>query len=261
MAEQGHQSETTILGRRSLEQDHARLAEVLKAEMSVLDVGCGTGAITVGIARAVGSKGLVVGLDRDTGMVDLAREQHSGVANLRFEVGDILNLELEENFDVVAAARTLQWVSNPGLAVSAMTKSTRSGGLVVVLDYNHSQNRWEPEAPAEFHMFYAAFLKWRAQNGWDNEMGDHLPQMFQAAGLTDVTSQRADQLAERGMPDFNQQVELWPRVIDNIGQKLIEAECIEEEQLQSAKFSFEEFSQNTLKTQVLAMRSVLGRKT
>ncbi len=130
MAEQRHQSETTILGRRSLEQDHQALALVLRAGMSVLDVGCGTGAITVGIARAVGSEGLVLGLDRDTGMIDLAREQHGGVANLRFEVGDVLNLGLEAKFDVVSAARTLQWVSNPGLAVSGMAGEPRAGELL-----------------------------------------------------------------------------------------------------------------------------------
>ena len=228
--------------------------------MSVLDVGCGTGAITVGIARAVGSGGLVVGLDRDTGMIDLAREKHGGETNLRFEVGDVLDLASKERFDVVAAARTLQWVSNPGLAVSGMANVTKSGGMVVVLDYNHSRNRWEPGAPAEFQVFYAAFLKWREQNGWDNEMGDHLPLLFEEAGLQEVESREADQAAERGCDGFEDKVELWPRVIENIGAKLIEAKYIDEDLLHSARIKFEDFAANTLKTQVLAMRSVVGRK-
>lgn len=228
--------------------------------MSVLDVGCGTGAITVGIARAVGGEGLVVGIDRDAGMIDLAREQHGGETNLRFEVGDALDLVSKESFDVVAAARTLQWVSNPGLAVSGMAKVTKSGGRVVVLDYNHGQNRWEPEAPAEFLAFYSAFLKWRADNGWDNEMGDHLPAMFEEAGLLEVESQEADQVAECGSAGFAEKVELWPRVIENIGIKLIEAEYIDEDLLHSARIRFEDFAAHTLKTQVLAMKSVVGRK-
>ena len=228
--------------------------------MSVLDVGCGTGAITVGIARAVGSGGLVVGLDRDAGMIDLAREQHGGEANLRFEVGDVLDLASKESFDVVAAARTLQWVSNPGLAVSGMANVTKSGGMVVVLDYKHSQNRWEPEAPVEFRVFYAAFLKWREQNGWDNGMGDHLPSLFERAGLVEGESWEADQVAERGCAGFGEKVELWPRVIENIGTKLIEAKYIDEGLLHSARIRFEDFALNTLKTQVLAMKSVVGRK-
>ena len=54
--------------------------------MAVLDVGAGTGAITAGIARAVGPSGTVLGIDRDETMVRLAREHHAGVANLAFEL-------------------------------------------------------------------------------------------------------------------------------------------------------------------------------
>jgi len=82
--------------------------------------------------------------------------------------------------------------------------------------------------------------------------------MFEAAGLVEVGSRKADQVAERGSVGFEEMVELWPRVIDNIGQKLILAEYIDKDQLQSAKISFEEFSKNTLKKQVLSMRSVVG---
>ncbi len=84
--------------------------------------------------------------------------------------------------------------------------------------------------------------------------------MFEAAGLVEEGSRKADQVAERGSVGFEEMVELWPRVIDNIGQKLILAEYIDKDQLQSAKISFEEFSKNTLKKQVLAMRSAVGIK-
>ena len=51
MSIQTHRSDPQVLNRRTLEIDHRVLAGVLRPGMSVLDVGCGTGAITAGIAR------------------------------------------------------------------------------------------------------------------------------------------------------------------------------------------------------------------
>ncbi|WP_277679507.1 class I SAM-dependent methyltransferase [Gracilibacillus dipsosauri] len=48
---------TTIIDNRKLSTSHQRLAEILQEGMAVLDVGCGTGAITRGIAETVGEKG------------------------------------------------------------------------------------------------------------------------------------------------------------------------------------------------------------
>src|SRR5207302_578018 len=55
MSAQQHQSDPRILDRRTLHKDHRRLAGVLARGMSVLDVGCGTGAITKGIIVPDGS--------------------------------------------------------------------------------------------------------------------------------------------------------------------------------------------------------------
>jgi ubiquinone/menaquinone biosynthesis C-methylase UbiE len=51
------------LPQRSLETSHRRLAELLRPGMAVLDVGCGAGAITRGIAEAVAPGGHALGLD------------------------------------------------------------------------------------------------------------------------------------------------------------------------------------------------------
>src|SRR5262249_7438579 len=120
MSAQAHRSDPRILNRRTLEHDHRALAELLRPGLSVVAVGCGTGAITAGIAKAVGSNGRVLGIDRDNVLLDVARAEHTALPNLRFESGDATNLSFRSEFDVATAARTLQWIAEPARAVANM---------------------------------------------------------------------------------------------------------------------------------------------
>src|SRR5688572_15992192 len=98
-----------ILDTRTLANAHRRLAELLRPGMSVLDIGCGTGAITRGIAESQGSHVTrVIGVDVNAGFVDNARARHAGVPGLSFEVADVYALPWTASFDLVTAARVLQ---------------------------------------------------------------------------------------------------------------------------------------------------------
>jgi len=77
---------------RSLTYSHKRLASILKKGMTVLDLGCGTGAITRGIVEAVGPKGRVVGIDSNPNLIEKACQNHGETPGLTFETGDISNL-------------------------------------------------------------------------------------------------------------------------------------------------------------------------
>ena len=83
---------TNVLNSRSLTYSHKRLASILKKGMTVLDLGCGTGAITRGIAEAVGPKGRVVGIDSNPNLIEKACQNHGETPGLTFETGDISNL-------------------------------------------------------------------------------------------------------------------------------------------------------------------------
>ena len=183
MPAQSHRSDSRLLGWRTLERDHRCLAELLRSGLSVLDVGCGTGAINAGIARAVKPGGHVIGVDREEALLEIARTEHVGIENLQFEYADAAYLGFCERFDIVTSARALQWMAEPGLVVEKMKQAAKRGGVVLVLDYNHIQNQWDPEPPPEFRVFYDAFLAWRQANGWDNEMAGHLIGLFRSAGL------------------------------------------------------------------------------
>ena len=224
----------------------------------MLDVGCGTGAITAGVAEAVGPHGRVIGIDRDEVLLELARTEHASTPNLRFEHGDVTTLTSCAQFDIVNAARTLQWIAEPALAISKMKQAAKPSGVLVVLDYNHTSNEWEPDPPDEFKLFYNAFLAWRSRNRWDNEMADHLPDLFRSAGLVEVKSQVQDEVVERGGPDFAERAALWSDVVENVGGQLEMAGFCTKHQLDAARECYDLWVKTALLKQTLAMRAVTG---
>jgi len=259
MSGQQHHPDPGILDRRTLRDNHRCLAGLLAPGMSVLDVGCGTGAITVGIAEAVGPAGTVVGVDRDPAHVAHARAHHGARPNLRFEEGDATRLDYDGAFDVVTAARALQWISDLEGAIRSMARAARPGGLLVALDYNHTRNAWDPAPPPAFAAFYAVFLSWRAANGWDNEIADHLPALLAAAGLLDVRSENQDETTVHGDPGFDQKAGLWTEVIDNIGPTLVAAGACDAALLASARAAYETWRRTDLRRHTLSLHAIVAR--
>ena len=251
MSNQTHRSDPQVLNRRTLEIDHRVLAGVLRPGMSVLDVGCGTGAITAGIARVTGD---AVGMDRDESLLAIARRDHGDIPGLTFERHDAASMEFPPRFDVVTAARALQWMSDPGAALGRMMKAAKPGGLVVVLDYNHGRNAWAPDPPAAFTRFYEAFLAWRAANQWDNEMAEHLPSLFAAAGLTDIRVIPSDEVAARGSPA----AEVWAHVITSVGPQIVAAGFLTDDERLQAADAYRKYLDSSFERQTLSMATVTG---
>jgi SAM-dependent methyltransferase len=229
--------------------------------MSVLDVGCGTGAITAGMAKMVGPGGTVVGLDRDDANLTIARQEHPDADNLSFEHGDILSSAFVSRFDIVTAARTLQWIGEPDRAIGQMKKAVKAGGLIVILDYNLEDTRWEPAPPADFNRFYSAFLDWRTANHWDNRMAEHLPGLFRSAGLSDVEIYPCDETVQRGDADFFDAYAsgIWLYVVQSLGPQLVAAGFLEEQARLGAEENYRHYAQTTLLRQTHSMTTVEGR--
>ena len=259
MSTQGHTSDPEILERRTLHRDHRRLASALRPGMAVLDVGCGTGAITAGVAQAVGPRGRVLGIDRDPKLLRLARERFSHIPGLSFEECDALALAMMGQFDIVTAARTLQWIDRPECALERMRAAAKPGGLVIVLDYNHSRLAWDPPPPTPVRRFYESFLKWRAANGWDNMLGDRLPALFADAGLTQIASSTEDEVARRGEPEFEAALRIWQRVMETLGTTILSGGSLDATELAAALDAYTRWGRDHAQGQQMVLRAVEGR--
>jgi len=217
-----------VLDRRRLGRDHRRLAERLVPGLAVLDVGCGTGAITRGIAEAVAPGGRVVGVDVNEALITAAQREHGTVPGLVFELHDVYQLPFRDAFDVVTAARVLQWLARPADAIAAMARAACPGGRVLVLDFNHDKLALEPAPPAAARAFLAAFLRWRAEAGMDNAMADHLAGLFARAGLCEVAVSPQHEVARRGEPDFEARAGIWADVAATRGRQMVADGVVDE---------------------------------
>jgi ubiquinone/menaquinone biosynthesis C-methylase UbiE len=247
-----------VLNARTLQNAHRRLAELVVPGMSVLDVGCGTGAITRGIAEAAGPAGRVVGLDVNTGLIEEARSLHGDVPGLSFEVGDVYDLPFHDGFDIVTSARVLQWLSEPVQALRSMVAATKTGGRVVVLDYNHEKVAWTPQPPPIMQAFYAAFLHWRSECGMDNAIADHLADMFFEVGLSEIQTTGQHEHTVRGDSDFDSRIEIWAQVAHSRGVQMVDDGFIPEVTRRVAERDYREWCEFEAEIQTLYLLCVEG---
>jgi ubiquinone/menaquinone biosynthesis C-methylase UbiE len=247
-----------ILNARSLQTAHRRLAALLRPGIKVLDVGCGTGAITRGIAEAVGPGGCAVGIDVHRALIEQAHRSHGDVAGLSFAQGDVYALPFHDAFDLVSAARLLQWLADPRDALGQMARAARPGGRLVVLDYNHEKVTWEPDPPASMQAFYAAFLRWRADAGMDNAIADHLPELFRKAGLVEIAATSQHEVTRRADPEFETRIRIWAEVAATRGQQMVADGVIDEEGRAAAEADHREWARTRAESQTLYLISVEG---
>jgi SAM-dependent methyltransferase len=97
-----------------------------------LDSGTGTGALAFALAPQVRE---VIGVDRVPELLAEARQRAAAFPNVSFVEGDATKLDLETaTFDLAGCARTLHHVHRPELVIAELTRVTRLGGHVLVID-------------------------------------------------------------------------------------------------------------------------------
>ena len=210
--ERNSQEATKIYDNRSLEIDYRTLKPILKEGMVVLDVGCGTGAISKDIAKIVGAKGKVIGIDNTEKFITSGRQTYKEVKNLELLPIDFFAFEPKEKFDLIVAARVLQWLSDPKAALAKMKSLLKPNGQVSILDYNHEELEWQPDPPQTMKDFYPIFLKWRKDAGMNNKIAEDLSDMMKEVGFHSIEVINANEHYDRTRADFNSKVGIWSKV-------------------------------------------------
>lgn len=126
-------------GRLRLDLAMATLQEFLplpptKDSLRVLDVGCGTGAIAIRLAR----HGLhVTLLDSSQAMLDIAKRaaRDAGVAEkIALQLGDaaqLVSIFHSQSFDVILCHNTLEYIDDPGTVLRGAARVMRDSSAII----------------------------------------------------------------------------------------------------------------------------------
>lgn len=133
--------------------DH--LFELLQAVLDyrpgrVLEIGCGTGFLTRRIKDVSGEKGLFV-----NDLVEEMCEKTAAAYGLPLShciVGDIEELPVPGEFDLLASASTFQWFSSPRQTFRKLASHLRPGGLMAFSTFGpRNMAELRPFAPQGLH--------------------------------------------------------------------------------------------------------------
>lgn len=157
---------------------------------SLLDVGCGTGAVLTLAAPQVGHGAQVLGVDLSQGMLDQARRQLDllGLDWVGLAPGNGQELELPSaSFDVVSASLVLFFIPNPLAALKSWFSVLTPGGRVGVSSFGSRDPAWI-EIDELFTPFLPADLLDARTSGTRGPFASDsgVEELFAAAGFSDI---------------------------------------------------------------------------
>lgn len=255
--ERDGQEANRIFDNRSLAVDYRTLVPLLQPGMTVLDVGCGTGAISKDVAMRVGPEGLIVGLDNTKKFIESGKQTYQAVPNLHLHHMDLFAYEPEEKFDLVMSARVLLWLQNPLEALMKIKSLLKPGGWVSILDYNHEDLEWNPAPPSSMQQFYGTFLRWRAEAGMNNRIAEDLANMLAETGFAEIKVLNSDEHYNRSRADFLAKVGIWAKVAGST--QMVEEGYLDDDLRLTAIEEYSEWVSNEAMSMTMKLNEARGR--
>lgn len=223
-----------IYGVRNLDTEFPAIKKYLSSGLKVLDVGCGPGTITVGVAEEV-KPGSVTAIDAEESSLELARNhtKEMGVENVSFQVGDAYHLDFPDaTFDLAYCRHILEWLVDPVKAIREMMQATKPGGHVAAHDHDVSGFIIYPACPTFARLSQRAIEIQNDENRHryeDFHFGRKLFGFFRRAELKDIkVEEGVHNLTYAGADSFERYYNLLIKTADAGLTKVLTKKLLEE---------------------------------
>jgi SAM-dependent methyltransferase len=163
----------------------------------LLEIGCGTAAVTLPLARAVGERGRVVAVDISEPMLEVARQRvaESGLRNVTLLLGDAQLFAFEQAaFDIVTSRMGVMFFAEPVTAFHNIRGALKPDGRLVFAC-------WAPLAENRHWLIsyeIAMRLLGPPATSPEHEVGplafgnpDYVRRILAGAGFADISIERA----------------------------------------------------------------------
>ena len=100
----------------------------------VLDLGCGTGLLTVSLSELVGPNGQVVAVDPDAQRIEFAKKENTR-PNIEYLVGDDQSFP-GEDYDFIILANVIQWIKDKRALFENVHKKLAKNGKLAFVTLN-----------------------------------------------------------------------------------------------------------------------------
>ncbi len=123
----------------------------LSTAWDAMDMGCGTGLVTLSLAHQLGS---ITGIDSSSAMLDKLREKvkASGITNVKTALCDLSAGQLPEGkFHLIISAMTLHHIKDPETLLSSLRSRLYQGGWVALADLEAEDGSFHEDPTGVFH--------------------------------------------------------------------------------------------------------------
>lgn len=175
------------MARRTLADHGAFIQRWLKPDLTILDLGCGPGSITLDLAHQV-PLGRVVGIDRAESQVALARAAaiERGFTNVDFQLGDAGDVRIADGeFDLIFSHALFEHLANPVQVLKDLRRLLRREGRIALRSPDWGGWVLYPEKP-DCKAAIAAYGELQRSNGGDIHAGRKLKSWLTATGYEDI---------------------------------------------------------------------------
>jgi ubiquinone/menaquinone biosynthesis C-methylase UbiE len=160
----------------------------LRPGMRLLDLGCGPGTITVGLAELV-APGEVVGVEMDAARVEQARAlaHERGLTNVTIHEGDVQRLPFpDSSFDAVFEHMVFMHLPEPARAAAEAFRVLKPGGCFGGRDGDHLGWIWSPPDRPLFEEAHPVMRGFLSSKGSNYFFGRQLASVLRRAGFGDL---------------------------------------------------------------------------